>query len=192
VPKEFIVDRTYLPCGCLPVVEEAGVWIVIIRGDAEGRQVRVALDFYDTTCLVASSRYSVGAPFIERLLRGMGANAHWAIKTVIEEVRTPQNDRLAPTVPLFVLLSKSQSRGLSAGALFIGEETSTPVSLPSLQLVTDSAARYILSGVSPVGFAAAYGEDCRLFGRFLTRLLNHPEAFSEVSLLLPVEVAGAS
>jgi hypothetical protein len=39
-----------------------------------------------------------------------------------------------------------------------------------------------------VGFAAAYGEDYRLFGRFLTRLLNHPEAFSEVSLLLPVEV----
>jgi hypothetical protein len=170
------------------VVEESGVWIVVIRGEAEGRQVRVALDFYDTISLTTSSRYSVGATFIERLLALVGMNEHWAIKTVIEEVRTPQNERLDSTTPLFVLLSKSQPRGLSVGALFTGEDATPPISLSSSQALPDSAARYLLTGVSPVGFAAAYGEDCRLFGRFLTRLLNHPEAFSEVSLLLPVEV----
>jgi hypothetical protein len=89
---------------------------------------------------------------------------------------------------MFVLLGKSQPRGLSTGALFIGEESATPTSLSSLQALPEAAVRYVLAGVSPVGFAAAYGEDYRLFGRFLTRLLNHPEAFSEVSLLLPVEV----
>ena len=154
--------------------------------------MRVALDFYDTASLATSSRYSVGASFIERLLALVGVNERWAVKTVIEEVRTPQDERLDSTTPLFVLLSKSQPRGLSVGALFIGEGPTPLISISSPQALPDSAARYLLTGVSPVGFAAAYGEDCRLFGRFLTRLLNRPEAFSDVSLLLPVEVTNHS
>ena len=170
------------------MIEEAGVWIVVIRGEAEGRQVRVALDFYDAPSLVASSRYSVSASFISRFLGLVSANQHWAIKPVIEEVRTPQNEHLPSSTPLFVLLSKSQPRGLSAGALFVGESATSSAS-PSPQSRPDSSTRYFLSGISPAGFAAAYGENCRVFGQFLTRLLNHPEAFSEVSLLLPVEVS---
>ncbi len=122
-------------------------------------------------------------------------NDEWAIKTVIEEVRTPQETPLTLNIPLFVILTKSYPRGLSAGALFITEdyglENGEPqtVKAPHTESsLLNATSRFILVGLSPVGFAAACGEDKRLFTRFISRLLKRPHRFTEVSLLLPQKI----
>jgi hypothetical protein len=117
----------------------------------------------------------------------------WLIKTIIEEVRTPDGTPLLPSIPLFVLLSKSRSRGLSAGALFIAETEPSNVNASmshpdTSNSILNAAERYLLAGISPMGFAAACADDSRLFTRFLTRLLKHPETFTDVSLLIPHQI----
>ena len=172
-------------------MEAANVWIVIIHGEAEGQDVRVALDFQNTEALLSPRNFIVGDAFINQLLELIQTREHWVIKTVIEEVRTPQESKLPLNTPLFAILTKSYPRGLSAGALFISEVVSLdpeaaseqPVATPDSILGTSK--RFILSGLSPVGFTAACADDPKLFTRFISRLLKRPEAFEEVSLLLP-------
>ncbi|MFX1562455.1 MAG: hypothetical protein ACFFDP_04025 [Promethearchaeota archaeon] len=185
------------PCrtrsGVDALTEKFDAWIVIVRGDAEGKEVRVALEFQDAESLLKSGSHRVGSSFINQLLNLFRLHDNWLIKTIIDEVRTPDGTPLHPSIPLFALLSKSRSRGLSTGALFIAETESTNAneSFPrqdtnhSLLNTTDS---YLLTGLSPIGFAAACADDHRLFTRFLTRLLRHPETFSDVSLLIPLQV----
>ncbi|MFX0078487.1 MAG: hypothetical protein ACFE8O_04550 [Candidatus Hermodarchaeota archaeon] len=176
-------------------MEEPINWVVIIRGEAEGQEVRVALDFQDAESLLAPSTVVVGESFLNQLLELIRQNDEWAIKTVIEEVRTPQETPLTLDTPLFVILTKSHPRGLSAGALFITEDyelensetqpTRAPYTKSSL---LNTTTRFILVGLSPVGFAAACSEDKRLFTRFISRLLKRPHRFTEVSLLLPQKI----
>jgi hypothetical protein len=172
-------------------VEANNAWIVIICGKAEEKDVRVALDFQDAESLFQSSRFVVGESFIAQLLDQIQLHETWVIKTVIEEVRTPQEQRLPINSPLFVLLTKSYPRGLSAGVLFLAEDVTLQLDEIEESVIeeTDSilnlAQRFLVVGVSPVGFAAACIEDTRLFTRFISRLLKRPEAFTEVSLLLP-------
>ncbi len=171
-------------------------WVVIIRGKAEGQDVRVALDFEDSQALLAPLNIVVGRSFINQLLDLIKNREQWLLKTVIEEVRTPQNNTLPANVPLFVVISKSSPRGLSAGALFIIEDVALQFEnvVEGGQDTTNSnlnlTKRFILAGLSPVGFAAACAEDTRLFTRFISRLLKRPEAFEEVSLLLPRHYPG--
>jgi hypothetical protein len=103
-------------------VEDPKNWVVIIRGEAEGQEVRVALDFQDAEALLTPSTVIVGDSFLNQLLELIRQNDEWAIKTVIEEVRTPQETLLSLNTPLFAILTKSHPRGLSAGALFITED----------------------------------------------------------------------
>ncbi|MFW9830954.1 MAG: hypothetical protein ACFFD8_04200 [Candidatus Thorarchaeota archaeon] len=172
-------------------METADTWLVIIHGEAEGKEVRVALDFPSAETILSPTNLVVGPSFISQIMDLLQDNEDWLIKTVIEEVRTPSKDKLPPGIPLFVLLTKSRLRGLSAGALFIAEEAAlhleefieNPPDFTSSEL--NLSQRFIVSGFSPVGFAAACAEDSRLFTRFISRLLKRPEAFTEVSLLLP-------
>lgn len=172
-------------------MEATNVWIVIIRGEAEGQDVRVALDFQNAETLLSPRHFIVGEAFLNQLLELIQTREHWVIKTVIEEVRTPQENRLSLSTPLFAILTKSYPRGLSAGALFISEEVTFDYEATSEQAVqnTDSllgeSKRFALTGLSPVGFTAACADDHKLFTRFISRLLKRPEAFEEVSLLLP-------
>jgi hypothetical protein len=167
------------------------VWVVIIHGEAEGQDVRVALDFQDVSALLGSHRFIVGNVFINHFLELVQIQEHWVIKTVIEEVRTPQETKLPFTIPLFAILTKSHPRGLSAGALFIVEDTALEQervhekSNEVSDLILDPMKRFVLVGLSPMGFTAACAEDKKLFTRFISRLLKRPEAFEEVSLLLP-------
>jgi hypothetical protein len=176
-------------------VEEPKNWVVIIRGEAEGQEVRVALDFQDAEALFTPSTVIVGDSFLNQLLELIRHNDDWAIKTVIEEVRTPQETLLTLNTPLFAILTKSHPRGLSAGALFITEdygleisESQTTESPDTDSSLLNSSTRFILVGLSPVGFAAACGEDTRLFTRFISHLLKRPHRFTEVSLLLPQKI----
>lgn len=176
-------------------VEEPSNWVVIIRGEAEGQEVRVALDFQDAESLLSPSMVVVGESFLNQLLELIRQKDEWAIKTVIEEVRTPQEAPLALDTPLFVILTKSHPRGLSAGALFITEdygiensESQTSKAPNTESSLLNATTRFILVGLSPVGFAAACGEDKRLFTRFISRLLKRPHRFTEVSLLLPQKI----
>jgi hypothetical protein len=175
-------------------LEDSVTWVVIIGGEVNGRDVRVAIDFHDAQSVLGDRRIIVGEAFINQLLELFQAREEWVIKTVIEEVKTPQEEMLSPAIPLFVLLSKSQPRGLSAGVLFVEEDAllaseennlQTPKTSPT---VFDPLKRFIVLGLSPTGFAAACAEDPRLFSRFISRLLKRPTAFTEVSLLLPQEV----
>ncbi len=176
-------------------VEEPSNWVVIIRGEAEGQEIRVALDFQDAESLLSPSTVVVGESFLNQLLELIRQNDEWAIKTVIEEVRNPHETPLTLDTPLFVILTKSHPRGLSAGALFITEdyELENSKSQPTRASHTESSllnatTRFILVGLSPIGFAAACGEDKRLFTRFISRLLKRPHRFAEVSLLLPQKI----
>lgn len=172
-------------------MEESITWVVIIGGEANGRDVRVALDFHDAHSLLGDRRIIVGETFIVQLLETFQAREAWVVKTVIEEVKTPQGETLPSKIPLFALLSKSHPRGLSAGVLFVEEDallyeedSSEESSQPSPALL-DPSKRFIVLGLSPTGFAAACAEDPRLFSRFISRLLKRPDAFKEVSLFLP-------
>lgn len=176
-------------------MEDPKKWVVIIRGEAEGQEVRVALDFQDAEALLTPSTVIVGDSFLNQLLELIRQNDEWAIKTVIEEVRTPQETLLSLNTPLFAILTKSHPRGLSAGALFITEdygleisESQTTESPETDSSLLNASTRFILVGLSPVGFAAACGEDKRLFTRFISHLLKRPHRFTEVSLLLPQKV----
>lgn len=166
---------------------------MIVCGEAEGQKVRVALDFQDAQSVLGPRRFIVGDAFIHQLLELFQARDDWVIKTVIDEVRTPQNTIVPSTVQLFALLSKSYPRGLSAGVLFIEEDAFLEGEEGSLENVKprdgffDSLKRYLVLGLSPMGFVAACAEDTRLFTRFISRLLKRPDAFTEVSLLLPQE-----
>ncbi|MFX1565105.1 MAG: hypothetical protein ACFFCH_03860 [Promethearchaeota archaeon] len=172
-------------------MDATDVWIVIIRGEAEGQDVRVALDFQNIEPLLGPRNLIVGDAFVGQLLELIHSHEQWVIKTVIEEVRTPQEHILPPGVPLFAILTKSHPRGLSAGALFLIEEVALqPDKAPELatekmEFILTPAKRFTLVGLSPVGFTAACAEDPKLFTRFISRLLKRPEAFEEVSLLLP-------
>jgi hypothetical protein len=172
-------------------VETTDVWIIIIRGEAEGKDVRVALDFQSAESLFSPSHFIVGDTFISQLLDLIQTREQWVIKTVIEEVRTPQETILPSDIPLFAILTRSYPRGLSAGALFLIEEVALqPDTTPSTSYETTNSLlapskRFMLTGLSPMGFTAACAEDSRLFARFISRLLKRPEAFKEVSLLLP-------
>lgn len=172
-------------------MEATAVWIIVIRGEAEGQDVRVALDFQNAEALLSPRNFIVGDAFLNQLLELIQTREKWVIKTVIEEVRTPQENKLPLNTPLFAILTKSYPRGLSAGALFISEEAALDHEVASEQSVetTDSilgaTKRFALIGLSPVGFTAACAEDPKLFTRFISRLLKRPEAFEEVSLLLP-------
>jgi hypothetical protein len=172
-------------------VETTEAWIVIIRGESEGKDVRVALDFQGAEALFSPSYFIVGDTFINQLLELIQSRDNWVVKTVIEEVRTPQETALRSDIPLFAILTRSYPRGLSAGALFLLEEVAFhPEVVPATSFeTTDSilapSKRFMLVGVSPVGFSAACAEDTRLFARFISRLLKRPDAFEEVSLLLP-------
>jgi hypothetical protein len=173
------------------LIEESEPWIVVVRGEVEGVEQRVAIDFEDTELIFGSEGYAVSPNFVKRLLKLVHQNEHWVVKTTIDDVRSPDTTPVPLTTPLFVLLSRSKPRGLSAGALFISPEESSsakPSPLPSQStshLEHNAVERYNLVGLSPVGFAAACADDERLFARFLTRLLNRPETFSDVSLILP-------
>lgn len=172
-------------------METTDAWIVVIRGEVEGKDVRVALDFQNAESLFSPSFFIVGDAFINQLLELIQSREKWVVKTVIEEVRTPQEIRLLSDTPLFALLTKSYPRGLSAGALFILEEVALqPEAVPTTPFETTNSIlapskRFMLTGLSPVGFTAACAEDTRLFARFISRLLKRPDAFEEVSLLLP-------
>ncbi|MFX1508862.1 MAG: hypothetical protein ACFFBR_01015 [Promethearchaeota archaeon] len=172
-------------------MEATDVWIVIIRGEAEGQDVRVALDFQNVEPLLGPRNFIVGDAFIGQFLELIQSREKWVIKTVIEEVRTPQEEKLPQGIPLFAILTKSYPRGLSAGALFLIEEIALqPEKAPELAAeemgaILGPGKRFPLVGLSPVGFTAACAEDARLFTRFISRLLKRPEAFEEVSLLLP-------
>ncbi len=172
-------------------METTDAWIVVIRGEAEGKDVRVALDFQNAESLFSPSFFIVGDAFINQLLELIQSREKWVVKTVIEEVRTPQEIKLLSDTPLFALLTKSYPRGLSAGALFILEEVALqPEAVPTTPFETTNSIlapskRFMLTGLSPVGFTAACAEDIRLFARFISRLLKRPDAFEEVSLLLP-------
>jgi hypothetical protein len=177
-------------------MEETSPWIVIVRGEAEGMEQRVAIDFEDTELIFGSEGYAVSRNFVKRLLLLVRQNKHFVIKTIIEDVRTPETTKVPLKTPLFALLSRSQRRGLSAGALFIAPEESSFVESPSTPALSETssfragaAERYNLVGLSPIGFAAACADDVRLFARFLARLLKHPESFSDVSLILPRSAA---
>lgn len=170
-------------------------WIIIVRGDAEGKEVRIALDFQDAESILSPSSHRVGVSFIDQLLTLFRRHDNWLIKTIIEEVRTPEGNPIAPTSPLFALLSRSRGRGLSAGALFIAEtepsNTTTDDSLPQQDedySLLSTAECYLIAGLCPIGFAAACADDPRLLTRFITRLLKRPEAFGDVSLLLPLQI----
>lgn len=176
-------------------MEEPSNWVVIIRGESNGQEVRVALDFQDAESLLSPSTVVVGESFLNQLLELIRQNDDWAIKTVIEEVRTPQETPLTLNTPLFIILTKSHPRGLSAGALFITEDygleidKSYTAEAPHTESsLLNATARFILVGLSPVGFAAACGEDKRLFTRFISHLLKRPHRFTEVSLLLPQKI----
>jgi len=175
-------------------LEESLTWIVIIGGEVNGRNVRIALDFHDARSILGDRRIIVGETFITQLLDLFQARDDWVVKTVIEEVRTPQGDTLPPTIPLFALLSKSHPRGLSAGVLFVEEDALlaegdfSQENLETTPTLLDPAKRFSVLGLSPTGFAAASAEDPRLFSRFISRLLKRPEAFMEVSLFLPQKV----
>ncbi len=160
---------------------------MVVRGEAEGVEQRVAIDFEDTELFFGSKGYAVSPNFVKRLLALVRKNEHWVIKTIIEDIRTPETTPFPLVTPLFVLLSRSHPRGLSAGALFIAPDDSSLSQTSSVEV--GSAERYNLVGLSPIGFAAACADDVRLFARFLARLLKHPEAFQEVSLLLPRSAA---
>lgn len=172
-------------------MESTDTWIVIIRGEAEGKDVRVALDFQNAEPLLSPTRFVVGASFITQLMDLLKDQKNWLVKTVIEEVRTPRELKLPQGIPLFVLLTKSRLRGLSAGVLFIAEDVALRIEEiienppDSVTSELDLSQRFIVSGLSPVGFTAACVEDSRLFTRFISRLLKRPEAFTEVSMLLP-------
>ncbi|MFX1319164.1 MAG: hypothetical protein ACFE9D_01560 [Promethearchaeota archaeon] len=172
-------------------METTDAWIVIIRGESEGKDIRVALDFQNAEPLFSPSFFIVGDTFINQLLELIQSREQWVIKTVIEEVRTPQQANLPSETPLFALLTKSHPRGLSAGALFILEEIALqPDVVPTTPFETTNSIlapskRFMLTGLSPLGFSAACAEDTRLFARFISRLLKRPDAFEEVSLLLP-------
>ncbi len=171
-------------------MEATDVWIVIIRGEAEGQDVRVALDFQNAEALLGPRNFIVGDAFVNQLLELIQSQENWVIKTVIEEVRTPHEKKLPPNIPLFALLTKSYPRGLSAGALFLIEEIALQhEDMPDTYSETTNSIlgpskRFALVGLSPVGFTAACAEDAKLFTRFISRLLKRPEAFEEVSLLL--------
>jgi len=166
------------------MAEEGFPWIVVVRGEAEGREVRVALEFQDAGRVLSPASYTVGQSFVDRLLSIIRSHDHWVVKTVIEEVRSPEGERLPLCTPLFALLSRSRPMGLSAGALFISSGPSGEPSTPS-----DGEAEYhesySLEGLSPPGFAAACSDAPRLFPRFIARLVRRPESFASVSLLLP-------
>jgi hypothetical protein len=172
-------------------VEATDVWIVIIRGESEGQDIRVALDFQNAEVLLSPRNFIVGDAFINQLLDLIQTREHWVIKTVIEEVRTPQEDKLPLNTPIFAILTKSYPRGLSAGALFLSEEVVLDHEAVSEQSddapgsILGASKRFVLTGLSPVGFTAACADDPKLFTRFISRLLKRPEAFEEVSLLLP-------
>jgi len=172
-------------------VEANNAWIVIVCGKAEEEDIRVALDFQDTESLFQSSRFVVGETFITELLDQIQLHETWLIKTVIEEVRTPQNQVLPLDSALFALLTKSYPRGLSAGVLLLAEDVILQQDEVDDQKdeetgpILNLSQRFLVVGVSPVGFAVACAEDSRLFTRFISRLLKRPEAFTEVSLLLP-------
>jgi len=176
------------------LTEKLDTWIVIVHGDAEGKEVRIALEFQDAESQLKSGSHRVGSSFINQLLNLFRLYDNWLIKTIIEEVRTPDGTPLLPSIPLFVILSKSRTRGLSAGALFIAETESSNVKdslsrQDTNNSLLNTAERYLLVGISPIGFAAACADDSRLFKRFLTRLLKRPETFSDVSLLIPLQIA---
>lgn len=172
-------------------MEATDVWIVIIHGEAEGQDVRVALDFQNAESLLSPRNFIVGDAFISQLLGLIQDRENWMIKTVIEEVRTPQEKTLPANTPLFAILTKSHPRALSAGAFFVTEEVALQhEELPefsegTMDSILGSSKRFILTGLSPVGFSAACAEDPKLFTRFISRLLKRPEAFQEVSFLLP-------
>jgi hypothetical protein len=172
-------------------MEESITWVVIIGGEVDGRDVRVALDFHDANSLLGDRRIIVGETFIVQLLEIFQAREAWVVKTVIEEVKTPQGETLPSKIPLFALLSKSHPRGLSAGVLFVEEdaflfeEESSPEPSQASPALFDPSKRFIVLGLSPTGFAAACAEDTRLFSQFISRLLKRPDAFKEVSLFLP-------
>lgn len=175
-------------------MDESVTWVVIIGGETDGRKVRIALDFHDARSILGDRRIIVGENFITQLLEIFRMRDAWVVKTVIEEVKTPQAETLPLKMPLFALLSKSEPRGLSAGALFVEEdalltgENSSQDSSQASPTLLDFSKRFILLGLSPTGFAAACAEDPRLFSRFISRLLKRPEAFKEVSLFLPQPV----
>lgn len=170
-------------------MDAISAWIVIVRGESEGQDVRVALEFQDAESL--PTHFVVGESFINQLMTLLQINENWLVKTVIEEIKTPQKNDLPPGVPLFALLTKSAPRGLSAGVLFIAEDmlfhlnksAQTPLQLNNTLL--DATKRFVVAGLSPVGFTAACKEDPKLFTRFISRLLKRPEAFAEVTLFLP-------
>ncbi len=172
-------------------MEATDVWIVIIHGEAEGQDVRVALDFQNTGTLLGPRNFIVGDAFMNQFLDLIQTQERWVIKTVIEEVRTPQETKLSLNTPLFAILTKSYPRGLSAGALFIIEEVALNLEeisqepVMTTNFIFEKTKRFALVGLSPVGFTAACAEDSKLFTRFISRLLKRPEAFEEVSLLLP-------
>jgi hypothetical protein len=177
------------------LAETLNAWILIVRGEAEGKEVRVALEFQDAESILSPRSHRVGATFIDQLLNLFSLHDNWLIKTIIEEVRTPEGTTLTSTTPLFAILSRSRSRGLSAGALFIAETASQEIvtddSLSQQETdfsLLNTAESYSLVGISPIGFAAACADDARLFTRFITRLLKRPEAFIDVSLLLPLQI----
>ncbi|MDO8056537.1 MAG: hypothetical protein Q6361_06720 [Candidatus Hermodarchaeota archaeon] len=175
-------------------MEESVTWVVIIGGEADGRNVRVALDFHDAHSILGDRRIIVGENFITQLLEIFRVRDAWVVKTVIEEVKTPQGKTLPVNLPLFALLSKSDPRGLSAGVLFVEEdallsgENSSQEPPQASPVFLDPSKRFVLLGLSPAGFAAACAEDPRLFSRFISRLLKRPDAFREVSLFLPQQV----
>ena len=172
-------------------MEDSKPWVVIISGEVNGRNVRVALDFHDAQSVLGDRRIIVGETFIAELLEIFQNRDAWVVKTVIEEVQTPQGESLSPTIPLFALLSKSHPRGLSADVLFIEEAAflveggTRQDSTQTDPILLDPSKRFIVFGLSPMGFAAACAEDPRLFSRFISRLLKRPNAFMEVSLFLP-------
>lgn len=169
------------------MTEETAPWIVVVRGESDGTEQRVAIDFEDTETIFGAEGYAISSNFVKRLLTLIRKNSHFVIKTIIDDIRAPDGTPFPLETPLFALLSRSKQRGLSAGALFIAPEEPASPSPPSVEV--DFAERYGLVGLSPVGFAAACADDYRLFARFLARLLKHPEAFSDVSLLLPRSAA---
>jgi hypothetical protein len=169
------------------LTEETSPWIVVVRGESEGTEQRVAIDFEDTEAIFGAEGYAVSSNFVKRLLVLFRKNTHFVIKTIIDDIRAPDTTPFPLEAPLFALLSRSQRRGLSAGALFIAPEEPASTNLPSMEV--GAAERYNLVGLSPVGFAAACADDFRLFARFLARLLKRPDAFSDVSLLLPRSAA---
>jgi hypothetical protein len=178
-------------------MEDAQSWIIIVRGEADGQDVRVAIDFQDAEVLFHPRSHSVGGSFIDRLLALVGVNENWVVKTIIEEVRTPQGSKISLQIPIFALLTRSRPRGLSAGALFIADEEIKDSSSQDVKRESDPSLfqtpnRFRLAGISPVGFAAACAEDSRLFTRFITRLLQKPDGFRDVSVLLPRQVIKSS